>query len=302
MNFVHLDRVYRAMLATPDAAERARLFEERALQPLRAALYSPYMPLPEDATLHDRARAMQWRMPDDLTSEPPGLADLEAARAWERGEAALRESIARFARYAHRAPFETEITGSIVLTHAFGPGSSDGGYAGYQSPGCVVVTYHAPSAANAHFAAGALAHEYNHRVRLAAFPWDMAAVDVAEYVVMEGLAEAFAVAVCGEEALGYYVTHVTGDDLERARALVRAGWRSTGFGTLRSYVFGDGVLAALAGTPLAGNEAPIGMPDYGGYAVGYHVVRAYLERTGTSIEEATFTHPHTILTESGWLA
>lgn len=42
------------------------------------------------------------------------------------------------------------------------------------------------------------------------------------------------------------------------------------------------------------------MADYGGYAVGYHVVQAFLERTGLSVEEATFVPAMRVVQESGY--
>jgi uncharacterized protein YjaZ len=41
------------------------------------------------------------------------------------------------------------------------------------------------------------------------------------------------------------------------------------------------------------------MPTYGGYAIGYHVVQAFLERTGTKIEDATFLPAMEIVKGSG---
>lgn len=42
------------------------------------------------------------------------------------------------------------------------------------------------------------------------------------------------------------------------------------------------------------------MPNYGGYAVGYHVVQAFLKRTGCTVEEATFIPAERIVKESGY--
>ena len=44
----------------------------------------------------------------------------------------------------------------------------------------------------------------------------------------------------------------------------------------------------------------VGMPDFGGYAHGYHVVQAYLQRTNNTIEEATFISATEIVAESGY--
>ena len=45
-----------------------------------------------------------------------------------------------------------------------------------------------------------------------------------------------------------------------------------------------------------------GMPTFGGYAVGYYVVQAFLKRTGKSIEETTFLPAEEIVQASGFFA
>jgi uncharacterized protein YjaZ len=42
------------------------------------------------------------------------------------------------------------------------------------------------------------------------------------------------------------------------------------------------------------------MPDYGGYAIGYRVVQAYLQRSGKSVEYATFLPADQIVAASGY--
>jgi uncharacterized protein YjaZ len=44
------------------------------------------------------------------------------------------------------------------------------------------------------------------------------------------------------------------------------------------------------------------MPTYGGYAIGYHVVQAFLARTGTTVAVATFLPADEIVRESGFFA
>lgn len=295
MQWIHANKVYRAMLATADLIERERIFRDGMLAPLQGSLemtrrFSPHLTDPMD-----QARAMLWLMPEDLETEPDGLALLESVHAWEQGEEALARAIERFLPYAPRVNVETGVTGTIMLTHPSPVSAIGGGYAGYQMPDYVVVTYDKPNVSNISKAPGAVAHEFNHRIRLTAFPWDMATIDVAEYVVMEGLAEAFAVDLYGEDVLGFYVTQISADDLETARRIVRDGWRVTGFDQIRGYIFGDNIAATMR------FDTGLGMPDFGGYAVGYHIVRAYLRNSGASIEEATLTPPHVIVAESGYL-
>ncbi len=63
---------------------------------------------------------------------------------------------------------------------------------------------------------------------------------------------------------------------------------------IRGYIFGD-ALAERGGFRPVG-----GMPTFGGYAVGYQVVRAFLKRSGLSIEEATFLPATEIVSASGF--
>lgn len=44
------------------------------------------------------------------------------------------------------------------------------------------------------------------------------------------------------------------------------------------------------------------MPTYGGYALGYQIVQTYLDRTGISAAEATFTAAADIIRDSGYFA
>ncbi|OPY27842.1 MAG: hypothetical protein A4E28_01806 [Methanocella sp. PtaU1.Bin125] len=55
-----------------------------------------------------------------------------------------------------------------------------------------------------------------------------------------------------------------------------------GFDVVRSYIFGDRKAAKFGGKA-------VGMPDHAGYALGYFIVQAYMERTGKDIVETTFT-------------
>jgi uncharacterized protein YjaZ len=52
----------------------------------------------------------------------------------------------------------------------------------------------------------------------------------------------------------------------------------------------------------SGYEPLGGMPTYGGYTIGYHVVQAYLKKSGRTIEEATFIPANEIVAESGFFS
>jgi uncharacterized protein YjaZ len=79
-----------------------------------------------------------------------------------------------------------------------------------------------------------------------------------------------------------------------ARRLIGQGLGATGFNVIRSYLFGDALAERSGYAPLGG------MPTYGGYAIGYHVVQAFLKRSGLSIEETTFVPANAIVQGSGF--
>jgi uncharacterized protein YjaZ len=141
---------------------------------------------------------------------------------------------------------------------------------------------------------GLIAHEMHHLIRLRLFPWDIMKTSVADYIVLEGMAESMATAVFGKEVLGYYVTEADETSLNTARQLIGANLQATGFNVIRGYIFGDAMAEQGAFEPVGG------MPTYGGYAVGYHVVQAFLQRSGLSVEEATFVPTNEIVSGSGF--
>lgn len=285
----------RAIIAARDPEERMARYREHILRP-----WGPMMQLmagmfggaPDDELAV--ARAWAWPLPDELDAAPAALEQLEAADAWAVGERALRRAVDRFA--GRDLPFDA-VEG--WLTPAM-PARSDPimrGYTGaidFTRPR-LVCQYSEPTPDNLRALPGAVAHEFHHLVRLRRFPWDMQRTSVADYIVHEGMAESFAAAIFGEAVLGYYVTAIGPADLQTARALIGAGLERTGFNVIRAYIFGD----SLAG---GWGFAPIGMPAYGGYAVGYHVVQAFLKRSGLTVEAATDLPAAEIVAGSGYFA
>lgn len=140
---------------------------------------------------------------------------------------------------------------------------------------------------------GLVVHEMHHLVRLRVFPWNMNTVTVGDYIILEGTAESFASALFGEDCIGYYVTDFDERELDTARTCIGEGLNETGFDVIRSYIFGDYWAEKM-------NLPQFGVPAYGGYAIGYRVVQAYMQRTGHSIEETTFIPSDEIIRESGF--
>ena len=142
---------------------------------------------------------------------------------------------------------------------------------------------------------GCVVHEMHHLIRSKVVPWNMGSATVADYVVHEGLAESFATSLFGDGVLGHYVTDFAEAELDIARTLIGDNLTQTGFDTLRAYIFGDYWAGKLS-------LPSVGMPTFGGYAVGYHIVQAYLKQTGRSIQSATFVPASQIVKESGYFS
>ena len=113
---------------------------------------------------------------------------------------------------------------------------------------------------------------------------------------LERTAESFAASLFGEQACGYFITEFDPAEFETARRLIGEGLDATGFDVIRSYIFGDALAQRSGFKPLGG------MPTYGGYALGYHVVQAFLKRTGRSIEETAFLPAGEIVAGLGYFA
>lgn len=123
-------------------------------------------------------------------------------------------------------------------------------------------------------------HELNHNLRYGsgAVVWDPATVMVGEHVVSEGLADAFARQLYGDE-LGYArigVPHLHDDEVF---AKVVSGLEVTGMQNFTAWIHGDEAAARYGATP-------VGLPTGAGYSVGNRLVDAYLAATGRTAAEA----------------
>lgn len=137
----------------------------------------------------------------------------------------------------------------------------------------------------------AVAHEFNHQMRLSYEPWGNN-VSLDRYIIFEGLADSFA-ARYGTELLGTWITEISTRDLERSKKVMRDALSVSDLNEIGSYMYGD-ELAKIYG------YAPVGLPYGAGYAVGYHLVQAYLRKTGKTVIEATMTATEEILEQSGF--
>ncbi len=290
MHFHILDTesTYRRLLAAPDAAAREAIF--------RAELIEPFQGLVNIMGGGDGLAAFaQWGMSPEQFADAslaPSLDALASADAWARAARALEMGWTAFAPYADRIPTERIVFGLMLNDMSGVPGQR--GYSGFGAlPGYIMTTYGAPDAYNLARVEGATVHELHHNLLSAAFPRSfMFETTVADYMVMEGLAESFAAELYGEDKIGFYVTEFDDTRLDETITAFASALDKTGFNTLRAYIFGD-PMAAYSG------YQPVGVPLYAGYALGYRVVQAYLKRTGKRVAEATFAPTADIIAGSG---
>jgi uncharacterized protein YjaZ len=295
--FIPTNDYYRSLLGEPDGAARKQLFLDLLVEPWRPMMaMMSRTPGSEPADPLEGARLWAWLLPDQVAEMQALLAKLEAAEAWKTGSEALAEAASRFDPLADRIPFDA-ITGWLVLADPARSNPLERGYTGatdWTQPR-FIGQFWDPNPDNLPRLQGLVAHEMHHLIRLRAFPWGLH-TSVADYIVIEGTAEAFAASLFGEDKVGYFITEFDPAEFETARRLIGQGLEATGFDTIRGYIFGD-ALAERAGFQPVG-----GMPTYGGYAIGYHVVKAFLERSGLTIEEATFLPAQEIVQGSGFFA
>lgn len=289
----------RAILAEP-AERREAAYRELLMEPLRgfwerfAAMAPPGAGTgPADPALRAAKASNYFDPRADAASHLAALDRLEAAGAWQGAGEALRLAERAFAAEGHSCLVD-RVECALVLANRddealMGLGRGYTGFGGF--PGYVQIIVW-PNGYNLPRLPAAVAHEFHHNVRLSHAPW-RPDISVAEYIVLEGLAESFAAALCGPDLLGPWVTTLTDEEMAHSRAVIGRALGVTGFDKVRGYLFGDQPAEAF------GYEKT-GLPYCAGYTVGYQVVQAYLRNTGRSIVEATFTSAEEIVERSAF--
>ncbi|MCE7981520.1 MAG: hypothetical protein DYG89_10030 [Caldilinea sp. CFX5] len=294
-NWIPTNQYYQQILMSSDSATRHQLYLNLIVEP-----WQPMMTMVTGDSNGDAlagARAWKWLLPDQLVQIGALLAQMEAAHAWQVGADALEKAVAAFAPWHDQIGFP-EITGWLLLADPAQANPVEPGYTGaidWLNPR-FVCQFWQPNEANLSRIGAVIAHEMHHLIRLRAFPWHMHNTTVADYIVMEGTAESFATALFGADKVGDYAIGLTADEFAQARRLIGQGLQVTGFNVLRSYIFGDTLAEQSGFAPLGG------MPRYGGYAIGYHIVQEFLRRSGLSITETTFLPADEIVAGSGVFA
>lgn len=160
--------------------------------------------------------------------------------------------------------------------------SGDGGIPGY------IFAFIMPNEFTMKRLPVALAHECNHNVRFQHVKWSND-ITLAEMMIVEGLAENFAVSIYGEENLGPWVSKIDRSELEDyIKPIIKEGLTVQGMDNITAYLYGDEI-AKLQG------YFPVGLPFCAGYACGYYMVKYYLEKTGEDISLATIKPAKEIL-------
>ena len=289
------DQYYREIISCADDNQRNERYLQWFVEPWKQmmdVMRTQFGAPSEDA--FEGARIWRWLLPDQVEETKALLKEMENANAWQMAEKAMQKAAACFEPYADQIPFD-EITGWLVLSNPVETSASVFGYTGatdWFNPR-FICQYWDPKPENMLRLGGTVSHEMHHLIRNRVYPFGPQ-TSVADYIIVEGMAESFATSIYGEECLGRYVSDITETDLQISRQLMSKALNETGFDVIRGYIFGDKI-AQTSGAKVVG-----GMPAFGGYAVGYHVVQAYLKRSGKSIEEATFIPSMEIIDQSGY--
>lgn len=133
-------------------------------------------------------------------------------------------------------------------------------------------------------------HELAHNLRT---PNIDTGFNLAEWVIHEGIAEVFAVEICGPGSTGAWYAGVTGTELDATfdKVVAAFGTGST-FSDWSPYVLGDQVAERMG-------MRPAGVPHMGGYAVGRRIVELYLQATGLKAAHAMVRPTSEILAGAG---
>ena len=288
-----------ALEAASDPDAQRCIAQARIVAPLKS-IWEPMlaMPwLPERADPDDPASIVAMLSLYPLDGDPEAGLRLLDRFTTAGSLAACRDAVIRtfdsLAPSAHGIALPP-VRYSLALASPAPPGLVDRnrGYTGFGgSPGSIMMIA-VPDAYNLPRLATMAAHEAHHQVRLTHEPWDPATITVGQYLVLEGLAEAFAAELLGEQTLGPWTTAVSPDELARHRPTLVAALDQTG--DPRPYMFGDWAAAT------SGYE-PRGLPDFIGYTAGYQLVRTALDELGITATEATYLPWREIAAASRWL-
>lgn len=285
-------RIYQKMIQTGSLAERETIYREELLYPFVSTLATLAGSSTDGIDALEMVKMWGFLLPSDLDHYPTALQLLEEYDVWTQSKAVLETCAQQFAAYDDKIGLDA-IDFGVFLGHA-DTNPLNRGYTGFGGiPGAIFAVYSRPDNENLGKLAGLVAHEFHHNMQFSIFPWDHARVSLKQWMVYEGLAESFATELYGNDMLGYYVTDFDMAQFEETKSIIQEHLDLQGFNAVRSYIYGD----ALADT--FGFEK-VGVPPFAGYAMGYHIVQAYLRNHDASVVAATFVRPDDIVEQSGF--
>lgn len=290
-NIINTEAIYRHLLATSDAAEREAIFRSELIAP-----FNPMLQIFGDPV----QMAKMWGIftPEDYANGASQVIAsmverLAAHNVWKQTEQALYDARRAFEPFADRITLD-QVTFALIITDpakALPEMKGYGGFGGF--PGYIMVTISDPNDYVLPRIKAATAHELFHNIDFSLEPFNPMMTTVGEYIIAEGLAEAFAAHLYGEDVVGYMVTDLNESEIEHARRVIGEALKVSGFDKIRGYVFGSRIAQRMG-------FDDVNVPDYAGYAIGYRVVQQYLKRTGKSVPETVFVSPAEIIEESGY--
>lgn len=229
-----------------------------------------------------------WTPRKSIQQVKDNLPKLIESRIFEEYQEVITKGIDEFEKIGYSIPLE-EININILL------GDKDSkemevnkGYSGFGGiPGYIMLMV-VPNDFNKKRLKSALAHEFNHNVRFTFEPFNHGDVTVEEYLVLEGLAECFAVEMYGKELIGPWIEDFNEEEMEYSIEVIKEGRKTKGFGEVSAYMFGDEVAKKRG-------YSPVGLSANAGYTIGYHLIKQYLTNSNKSIVEATLTPTEEII-------
>lgn len=290
MQLIAIDTLTHQQQALKSAPElRSSAYEQLVNQPLQPFMDTIRKRMPQGQGDYDMTQLLGlYRCAAHPEEALQALSRLEQAGSWSRCKEAVMKAYTALKPQAHGIEL-----GELLFTLALGDHERFGPHPGYTgsggTPGQIMVVVW-PNDYNLPRLAAITAHEFHHNVRLSYEPWS-AETTVAQYLVLEGLAEAFAAEMYGEDHLGPWVHSLDEDQHSELLPRYRKALHITGFNEIRGYMFGD-----LEGDFYGFTK--MGIPPYAGYAIGYRIVTEYLRQSGKSAVEATYVPWKEIIAKS----
>jgi len=268
INILDTHKLYCEMMSLPDK-DRAEFFDKKLLEPFAPMFEKTMMPRNPEAM-----SCLALSGVDDIANGM--LNQLMVANVWNEARRVIETAMNDLQKVGIKIPEKTTL--GIFLGNPQMLSQSEGYFGVGSIPGYIQIII-APNEKNLSKLNSCVAHEFHHNALFFNVKWNFMNITLSQYLAVEGMAESFASALYGKDCVGPWVTSVTGRDLETSRKIVSKSLDTAGFLEVRNYIFGK--------HPMVPGSEALGIPYCGGYAVGYHAVKAYLRKTGRTIAETT---------------